>query len=134
MSKLSLVQGTIKGSIADPSKLGAVLCVTDLWSDNVVQRSYLDVTFFWIEESGPDNREWGGHSNMPYVYACKFFPDTKTTDHIHITLDRILIEVGLDAENVQCTTDKGANIVAATHSKCHINCLCHRLSTSTNTG
>ena len=46
MNKLSLIQGTIKESIADP---GAVLCVTDLWSDNFVQRSYLDVTFFWIE-------------------------------------------------------------------------------------
>ena len=58
MNKLSLIQETIKESIADPSKLGAVSCVTDLWSDNVVQRSYLDVTFFWIEESGPDNRKW----------------------------------------------------------------------------
>ena len=68
------------------------------------------------------------------MYACKFFPDTKTTDHIQITLDRILIEVSLDAENVPCTTDKGANMLAVTHSKCHINCACHRLSTSINTG
>ena len=28
--KLSLIQETIKESIADPSKLGAVLCVMDL--------------------------------------------------------------------------------------------------------
>ena len=96
-----------------------------------MQRSYLDVTFFWIEESGQDNREWVLKHAM---YACKFFPDTKTADHIQITLDRILIEAGLDAENVPCTTDKGANMVAATHSKCHINCACHRLSTSINTG
>ena len=131
VNKLSLIQETIKESIAGPSKLGAVSCVTDLWSDNVVQRSYLDVTFFWVEESGSDNREWALKHAM---YACKFFPDTKTADHIQITLDRILIEVGLDAENVPCTTDKGANMVAATHSKCHINCACHRLSTSINAG
>ena len=131
VNKLSLIQETIKESIAGPSKLGAVSCVTDLWSDNVVQRSYLNVTFFWVEESGPDNREWALKHAM---YACKFFPDTKTADHIQITLDRILIEVGLDAENVPCTTDKGANMVAATHSKCHINCACHRLSTSINAG
>lgn len=41
------------------------------------------------------------------MYACKFFPDTKTADHIQISLNRILIEAGIDAEYVPCTTDKG---------------------------
>ena len=126
-----MIKETIKESIADPSKLLAVSFVTDLWSDNVVQRSYLDVTFFWIEESGPDKREWALKHAM---YACKFFPDTKTADHIQITLDRILTEAGLDAENVPCTTDKGPNMILATHSKCHINCACNHLSTSINIG
>ena len=66
------------------------------------------------------------------MYACKFFRHT-TADHIQITLDRILSQTGLDSENVPCTTDKGANIVAATNSKCHVNCACHRLLTSINT-
>jgi len=68
------------------------------------------------------------------MYACRFFPETKTADHIQLALDRILIKAGLETENVPCTTDKGANMVAATNSKCHINCACHRLSTSINTG
>ena len=67
------------------------------------------------------------------MFPCKFFSDTKTADHIQITLERILTKAGLDAENVPCTTDKDANMVAATQSKCHINCACHRLSTSINT-
>ena len=71
---------------------------------------------------------------MTCMHACKFLPDTKTADYIQITLERILTEVGLDAENVPCTTDQDANTVAATHSKYHINCACHRLSTSINTG
>ena len=36
-----------------------------------------------------------------------------------------------------CTTDKGANVVAATNSKCQINnyyCACYHLSTSINIG
>ena len=88
---------------------------------------------FWIEveESGTENREWALKHAM---YAYKFFPDTKTADHIQISLNRILIEAGLDAENVPCTTDKGANMIAATHSKYHIICACHRLSTAINTG
>ena len=40
------IQGSIRELIAGPSKLGAVSFVSDLWSDSVVQRSYLDVTFF----------------------------------------------------------------------------------------
>lgn len=52
----SQIQGSIRELLASPSKLGAVSCVSDLWSDNVVQRSYLDVTFFWIDESGSDKR------------------------------------------------------------------------------
>ena len=117
--------------IAAPSKLGAVSFVSDLWSDNVVQPSYLDVTFFWVQETGPDKRQWALKHGM---YACKFFPERKTADHIQITLDRILSEAGLDVESVPCTTDKGSNMVAATNSKCHVNCACHRLSTSINTG
>ena len=67
------------------------------------------------------------------IYACKFFPENKTAEHIQVALDRALDDAGLDPENTQCTTDKGSNMVAATKSKCHVNCACHRLSTSINT-
>ena len=40
------VQETFRELIAAPSKSGAVSFVSDLWLDNVVQHSYLDVTFF----------------------------------------------------------------------------------------
>ena len=45
VNKLCMIKETIQELIADPSKLLAVSFVTDLWSDNVVQYSYLDVTF-----------------------------------------------------------------------------------------
>jgi len=95
VKKFNEVQEILRELIAAPSKLGAVLFVSDLWSDNVVQRSYLDVTFFWVQETGPDKRQWALKDGM---YACKFFPDRKTADHIQITLDRIPSEAGLDAE------------------------------------
>jgi len=110
----SQIQGSIRELLVGPSKLGAVTFVSDLWSDSVVQRSYLDVTFFWIEESGSDKRRWAIKHAM---YACKFFPETKTGEHIQVALDRILIEVGLESEGVPCTTDKGANMVAATNTQ-----------------
>ena len=67
------------------------------------------------------------------MYACKFFPESKTADHIQVAIDRILSEVDLSTTNTPCTTDKGSNMLAATTAKCHVNCTCHRLSTSINT-
>jgi len=72
------IQGSIRELIAGPSRLGAVSFVSDLWSDSVVQHSYLDVMFFWVEESGP---QWAIKHAM---YACKFFFKTKTADHIQV--------------------------------------------------
>ena len=130
VSKLPHIQATISSSLRESAEVGAVSVVTDLWSDNIVSRSYLDMTFFWVEESGPDKRQW---SLKHAMYACKFFPENKTADHIEVALDQILDDAGLDAENIPCVTDKGSNMVAATKSKCHVNCACHRLSTSINT-
>ena len=133
VSKLPHIQAIIRSSLQESAELGAVSVVTDLWSDNVVSRSYLDVTFFWVEESGPGKRKW---SLKHAMYACKFFPESKTADHIQGALDQILDDAGLDVENTPYTTDKtdkGSNMVAATKSKCHVNCACHRLSTSINT-
>ena len=41
------------------------------------------------------------------MYACKFFWENKTANHIQAELDQILCEAGLDADNISCTTDKG---------------------------
>lgn len=95
-----------------------------------MSHSYLDVTFFWVEESGQDKRKWSLKHGM---YACKFFTEAKTAEHIQITIDRILSDAGVDVEDCPCTTDKGANMVAAASTKCHVICACHHLSTSINT-
>ena len=38
-----------KNALIEPAKYGAVSFVADLWTDNVVSHSYLDVTFFWVK-------------------------------------------------------------------------------------
>ena len=67
------------------------------------------------------------------MYTSKFFLENKTVNHIQVALDRILLNAGLDAENIPCTTDKGPNMVAATKSKCYVNCAYHHQSTAFNT-
>jgi len=67
------------------------------------------------------------------MYACNFFPDSKTAYHIQVAIDKILSEVDLETSNTPCTTDKGSNMVEATSTNYHINCACPLLSTAINT-
>ena len=108
-NNLSQIQDTIKSSLQRSTEQGAVAVVTDLWLDSVMSRSYLDVTFFWMEGSGPNSRIW---SLKHAMYACKFFL-RKNAYHIQVALDQILDEADLDPENTQCTMNKGSNMVAA---------------------
>ena len=108
VSKLLYIQATIS-SLQESAELGTVSLVADLWSDNVVSRSYLDVTFFWVEEC---KRKW---SLKHAMYACKFFPENNSADHIQVALDQILFDAGLDADNTTCTTCRQG----VKHGDCH---------------
>ena len=74
VNKSTCIQDSIKDALIDPARYGAVSFVADLWTDNVVSWSYLDVTFFWVEESGIDKQIWSLRHAM---YACKFFLNQK---------------------------------------------------------
>ena len=97
----------IKSNVQKAATEGSVSMVTDMWSDNVVQNSYMEVTFFWISDES-DN--WKLKRGM---FECKYFPDRKTADNIAKALDDCLISAGLQPESIPVTTDKGANVVAA---------------------
>ena len=98
---------------------------TDLWSDNVVQRSYLDLRFVWV-----DNSEEGIWSLKTAMYACKVFEVKKMAENLRQCMDGMLTEVSCDPDDIPVTTDKGANIVAATSQKQQLTCICHRLNTA----
>lgn len=117
------VQAKIVSCMHKAAKDGAISMVTDMWSDNVVQNSYLEVTFFWVSQDGD---VWSLKRGM---YACKYFPDQKTAENIAKALDEVLTQAGLNPETVAVTTDKGSNVVAATANKIRIDCSCHRLHT-----
>ena len=66
VKKSACIQDSIKNALIEPAKHVAVSFVADLWTDNV-SRSYLDVTFFWVEESGVGKRIWSLRHAM---YIC----------------------------------------------------------------
>jgi hypothetical protein len=75
LQKVADVQANILSCIHKAAKDGPICMVTDMWSDNVVQNSCLEVTFFWVS---CDNDEWSLKHGM---YACKYFPDQKTAEN-----------------------------------------------------
>ena len=89
-------------------------------------RSFMDITFFWIEEN---QENWELKHGM---FACKFFSDKKTAQNIESELENVLLEAGISLENTPVTTDKGRNIVAATQQHIRNDCSCHRLCTCIN--
>ena len=58
---------------------------TDLWSDNVAQRSYLDLSLVWV-----DNSEEGIWSLKTAMYACKVFEVKKTAENLRQCMDCLL--------------------------------------------
>ena len=101
-----------------------------------MQTSYLDVSFFWISQEMDHDNGIGKElwSFKRAMYACKVFPKIKTSENIEFELDQILTEVYCDPANTPVTTDKGANIVAATVQKIRLDFTCHRSNTEIQTG
>jgi len=98
---------------------------TDLWSNNVVHRSYHDLSFVWV-----DNSDEGIWSLKTAMYACKVFEVKKTAENLWQCMDGMLTEVGYDPDDIPVTTDKGDNIVAATSQRQQLTCICHSLNTA----
>jgi hypothetical protein len=117
-------QTEIKKQVAISAKHNAVSFSTDMTTDDINKNPYSDFTVFWV------NDEWKLQHAM---YKCEFFPEKHTALNLQKFVDETLTELGLNLVDTPCTTDKGANIVAATAAKTHIDCSCHRLNTSVDT-
>ena len=74
-----------------------------------------------------DDCNWSLKTGM---YACQLFEEKKTAINLRDCIDDILMEVGCEPDDISITTDKGANIVAATSQKQQLTCMCHRLNTA----
>ena len=117
------IRSKIKTSIVK----GTVAFTTDLWSDNIVQRSYLDIYFIWVETNPIDDTVW---SIGTAIFACRSLKERKTAYNIKACIDGILIEARCEPDDIRVTTDKEANTVAVTSQKQQLNCTCHRLNTT----
>jgi len=83
------------------------------------------LSFVWVDTE--DDDKWCLKTAM---YACKVFESKKTAENLRQCMDDLLTGASCDPDNIPVTTDKGANVVAATSRKQQQTCLCHRLNTA----
>jgi len=122
-NKMHECQEVIKKNVQSSARQNAVSFCTDITTDDVNKNSYSDFTVFWI-------KDWHLKHAM---YRCELMAERHTGENIQKFIDRNLQELGLDLTDTPCTTDKGSNVVAATASKTHVDCACHRLNTVIDT-
>jgi hypothetical protein len=123
VDKMKECQDEVKRQVAASSKFHGVSFCTDMTTDDVNKNSYSDFTVFWVND-------W---KLKHALYKCENFPEKHTAQNIQKFIDSNLTELGLSLVDTPCTTDKGSNIVAATATKTHVDCSCHRLNTSIDT-
>ena len=125
IEKMKVCQERIRRLVESHAKRKQVAFTTDLSTDDVNKNSYLDFTIFWI------NDEWKlSHA----LYKCHYFSERHSAFFIKEAINSTLNELGLSTTETPCTTDRGANIVAATNELTHIDCLCHRINTIIDVG
>jgi hypothetical protein len=109
--KMTECQNEIKKQVAISSKHNSVSFCTDMTTDDINKNPYSDFTVFWVNE-------W---KLQHALYKCEFFPQKHTGQNLQKFVDDTLSELGLSLVDTPCTTDKGANIVAATATKTHVD-------------
>lgn len=123
-AKINECRNEIKKQVTISSQHKAVSFCTDMTTDDVNKNPYSDFTLFWV------NDQW---KIQDALYKCEFSPQKHIAQNLCKFVDDTLTELGLSVVDTPCTTDKGANIVAATSAKTHVDCSCHRLNTAVDT-
>ena len=109
----------------NPSNRHCVAATCDLWSDDMVKRSYLDFTVFWTDDD---------YQLHHCLLRCKHFPnETKTAINIWNEIEQIFQEFGLSFGDTPLVTDQGANMVAAFKltGEARFPCMAHRCCNTT---
>ena len=87
INKFELFVSSVRSLSDEPAKRHCAAAICDLWSDDIIKRSYLDFTIFW-----PDDNYQLHHC----LLLCKHFPnEMKTAINIWNEIEQIFQSLGL---------------------------------------
>ncbi|CAF3880021.1 unnamed protein product, partial [Rotaria sp. Silwood1] len=124
INKFELFVSSIRCLLDEPVKRHCIAATCDLWSNDIVKRSYLDFTVFWSDDN---------YQLHHCLLRCKHFPnETKTAINIWNEIKQIFQSFGLSFGDTPIVTDQGANMVAAFKltDEARFPCMAHRCHTT----
>jgi len=127
INKFELFVSSIRSLLDEPIQRHCVAATCDLWSDDIIKRSYLDFTVFWTDDN---------YQLHHCLLRCKHFSDeTKTAINIWNEIEQIFQSFGLSFGDTPIVTDQGANMVAAFKltDEARFPCMAHRCNTTIET-
>ena len=117
----------IRQILDEPIKNHCVAATCDMWTDDLIKRSYLDFSLFWADEE---------YKLYHCLLRCKYFSeDSKTGLNIWQEIKAIFESFNLSFGDTPIVTDQGSNMVAAFNitEEARIPCMAHRCNTTLET-
>ena len=127
INKFELFVSSVRSLLDEPVKRHCVAAACDLSSDDIIKRSYLDFTVFWIDDNYQCHR---------YLLRYKHFRnEMKTAINIWNEIEQIFQSFGLSFGDTPIVTDQGANIVVTFKltDEVRFSCMAHRCNTTIET-
>ena len=103
--KAAEIKESLRFVLTEPQEAEYLAVTLDLWTDDYIHMSFIDVHAFWIDQSFE-------MENL-LLAICHFGTERHTAGNIAQTAHETLSEYEIDASNVTATIDHGANVVSA---------------------
>ncbi|CAF4200788.1 unnamed protein product [Rotaria sordida] len=122
VSKFDQYTDQIRSLLEEPIKQHCIAATADLWTDDLMKRSYLDFTVFYVNNI---------YELKHTLLRCKHFDEQKTGINIWHEIEQIFQSFNLSFGDTPITTDQGANMIKALKvtDEARFPCLAHRTNT-----
>ncbi|KAF9754356.1 Transposable element Hobo transposase, partial [Nosema granulosis] len=122
LSKLAQYTHQIRSLLEEPIKQHCIAATTDLWTDDLMKRSYLDFTVFFVNDA---------YELKHSLLRCKHFDEAKTGINIWHEIEQFFESFNLSFGDTPITTDQGSNMIKALSlaDEASYPCLAHRTNT-----
>ncbi|CAF3171930.1 unnamed protein product, partial [Rotaria sp. Silwood2] len=120
--KFELYTNKIRSLLEEPMKQHRIAAAADLWTDDLMKRTYLDFTIFLVNDIDELKHT---------LLRCKHFDATKTGINIWHEIEQIFQSFNLSFADNIITIDQGSNTIKALSldDETRYPCLAHRTNT-----
>ncbi|CAF1507331.1 unnamed protein product, partial [Didymodactylos carnosus] len=122
LSKFDQYTHQIRSSLEESIQQHCVAATADIWTDDLMKRSYLDFTVFFVNDI---------YELKHTLLRCKHFEEEKSGINIWYEIEKIFQSFNLSFRDTPVATDQGSNMIKALSltDEARYPCLAHRTNT-----